>query len=370
MSKTRLLFVVHSLCIGGTERLVTQISSALNKDEYEIGICCLDARGRLWDECQSSGYTLFEINRKPGWQLKTFSSIAGVFKEFQPEVVHAHQYTPYVYAVAGKIIGCSKAKIIFTEHGRHFPDIVSSKRRAANILLKNFASRITAVSEFSKTALSQKEGFDHARIEVVYNGLQNVECPSHSDISLHDELGLDISIPLIGYIGSLREVKNPAYLIEMFSHLAQWEFSSQLVIIGDGPLRGRLESQVRDLGLENRVNFLGARNPATPYISSLTVFALPSLSEAASLALLEAMARGIPAIATNTGGTPELIADGESGVLVPTNDAKHFAEQVALLLTKPELRDTIGISAQTVIKERFSFEHMMDSYRRLYEELR
>jgi glycosyltransferase involved in cell wall biosynthesis len=369
MSAPRILFFVHSLTIGGAERLVIQLADALSA-EYRIGICCLDSRGALWEECKQKGYTLYELQRQPGWQISTFLAAKRVVAEFAPTIIHAHQYTPYLYSAIGKLLALSAAKIVFTEHGRHFPDIVSAKRRLANLLLKRMAARVTAVSEFSKDALASVEGFTGSPIEVIYNGLAPTDTSREEPTLLHHELNLDPSVPLIGYVGSLREVKNPLYLLEAFALLESSPSSAHLVYIGDGPLRPSLEQAVRSLGLEKVVHFLGARNPATPYFASLTVFAMPSHSEAASLALLEAMARGLAIVATNRGGTPELITDGDSGMLVPTGSPPLLAARLQELLVKPEQRRLLGEKARLVVGERFDFDDMVRSYQRIYEELR
>ena len=133
-SKKRLLFVLHSLTVGGTERLVLQMARCL-KEQYDIAICCLDTRGEMWEECSLEGYRTYFIGRKPGWHLSTFHSVFSCFRDFKPDIIHAHQYTPFFYSALGKLFCARKARLVFTEHGRHYPDLVSSKRKMVNKLL-------------------------------------------------------------------------------------------------------------------------------------------------------------------------------------------------------------------------------------------
>ena len=168
--KKKLLFVLHSLTIGGAEMLVVQMAESLS-EEYDIGILCLDKRGELWDKCEELGFWLGNVERKAGLKAENFSETAALIKDFSPDLIHAHQYTPFLFSAVARILRKTKAKIVFTEHGRHYPDVVSFKRKLANKFLSRFADKVTGVSQFSIDALREKEGFSNEKMAVVYNGL-------------------------------------------------------------------------------------------------------------------------------------------------------------------------------------------------------
>ena len=123
--KPSLLFVIHSLVVGGTENLVFQIAKQL-RDEYRIGICCLDKKGTIWDLAEQEGFDLFLLNRQPGFSFSCLTGLRTVYKNFNPDIVHAHQYSPFFYSSLAKMSSLRKPRLIFTEHGRHFPDLVLS----------------------------------------------------------------------------------------------------------------------------------------------------------------------------------------------------------------------------------------------------
>lgn len=361
-----LLFVLHSLSIGGAERLTAAMAEALsNDDNFKIGILCLDSRGALWEECERRGYALYLAERKPGWQWGPIAKTARVIREFSPDIIHAQQYTPYLYAALGKLIARSRARLIFTEHGRHFPDVVSFKRRLANRLLVPLTDAVTAVSDFSKTALIEQEGISSPPVQVIYNGLAKPN--GAAGANLRKELELPRDAKIIGCVGSLRPVKNPLFLLRAFAKLKETGTDAQLVYIGDGPLREELSAEISRLGLTGSVYLLGVRSPASPYFRDFDIFVLPSHCEAASLALLEAMSLGLPCIATDRGGSPELIEHERSGVLVSCGDIEQLAACLQSLLENPAQARALGAAAQRRFDERFTFESMMARYREVYE---
>ena len=366
-TRKRLMFFLHSLSVGGAERLVVQMAEQLEQ-HYDIAMVCMDEQGYLWQECEKRGYRLYLIGRSPGFSYKTFSRVAEAIRSFAPDILHAHQYTPYLYATVGKVLCRSKARLIFTEHGRHYPDVVSIRRRIANRLLIRFTDAITAVSNFSKSALYHNEGLRSLPIQVIYNGLHHESHSASSTVDLRTELQLEPDSRLIGYVGSLRPVKNPLFLLQAFEKIALQDPSAYLVYIGDGPLRRELESEISRRCLTDRVFMLGERTPATPYFTEFDVYVLPSLCEAASLALLEAMSVALPVIVTDRGGSPEIVEHQKSGVVVPCGDVEALSAQLLELLGDSEMAKRLAVSAQQRVSDQFSFETMMSQYQTVYEQ--
>ena len=186
---------------------------------------------------------------------------------------------------------------------------------------------------------------------------------------LRDELGIAAGRKLIGYVGSLRPVKNPMSLLIAFSKIAEAQENVDLVLIGDGPLRGKLDTFVIDNNLESRVYFAGVRIPASPYYSSFDLFVQPSFSEACSLALMEAMFRDIPVVISNGGGGPEMVEDGKTGLVVPVNDHQALAAAVSDVIRDPEEASKRATIARQRIETEFSFDSMLESYSEIYKSL-
>jgi len=361
--KPRLLFVIHSLVIGGTENLVFQMSCHL-KDRFEIGICCLDKQGLLWEKCEQEGFSLYNLQRKPGLRLDVALALKNVFTDFKPDVIHAHQYTPFLYSSMAKILARSKANFVFTEHGRHFPDLVSAKRRLFNSLVRILPDAVTGVCKFTRDRLVENEGFKSESIEVIYNGIPlNEELVT---LDIRDRLGLSPDQKTIGVVGSLRSVKNPLFVLRGFSRISQEFPEAVLVYIGDGELRDEVGSLAHELGIERKVKLAGNIIPATPYLSSLDCFVMGSLSEACSLALLEAMFAEVPAIVSDRGGSPELVIDGEHGQVVACDDDEQLAQAIRkVLLEESSVEDMVKLAKERVRNE-FSFAEMCSKYEAIY----
>ncbi len=362
-NKPKLLFVIHSLVIGGTENLVYQMSCQL-KDKFEIGICCLDKQGLLWEKCEKQGFRLYNLNRKPGFQPQLVKSLREVIKEFSPDIVHSHQYTPFFYASLAKLLSRSKARFIFTEHGRHFPDVVSWKRKLVNKAFRVLPDVVTGVSQFTKDRLVENEGFRSDSIQVLYNGINTEAKNEHLD--LREYLGLSSDQKIIGVLGSLREVKNPLFVLNSLPTVLEKYPEAILVYIGDGELRDEVNSKAKELGVSSNVKLAGNIVPATPYLSSFDCFVMGSLSEACSLALLEAMFAGVPAIVSDRGGSPELVVDGKYGQVVECDNQQELSIALKKVLAGDASIDKMALAARKRVKEEFSFIDMCAKYERLY----
>jgi glycosyltransferase involved in cell wall biosynthesis len=339
--KKRLLIITHSLGVGGAERIILSLLPELEK-RYDVALCTLD------EESQTPQVKSYFAEREPGLAPGNFLRIAQIIRRFRPHLIHAHQYTPWFYGVFGRLLSLSRARVIFTEHGRHYPDRVSPIRRAVNCILLVFTQKITAVSEATRLALVENEGISAERIQVIRNGF----IPSvHKRKDLRELLGVSRDEKLIGFVGNLREVKNPALLLQAFKALNLPD--ATLVFIGDGPLRSELEK----LAAGAKVKFTGSLVPASAWIHDLNLFVLPSWSEGTSLALLEALSARVPVIATAVGGSVEVLNNGEFGRLVPPGDVVAMSEAI-----REGLSDNAHPNASEFIRSRYSMEEMARGY--------
>ncbi len=362
-NKPKLLFVIHSLVIGGTENLVYQMSCQL-KDKFDIGICCLDKQGLLWEKCEKEGFRLYNLHRKPGFQPTLVKSLSEVLKEFSPDIIHSHQYTPFFYSSLARLRSRSKAKFIFTEHGRHFPDVVSWKRKLVNKIFRALPDSVTGVSQFTKDKLVENEGFRADHVQVLYNGIDTTA--KSEQLDLREYLGLASNQKIIGVLGSLREVKNPLFVLNSLPAVLEECPEAVLVYIGDGELREEISSKAKELGVDGNVKLAGNIIPATPYLSSLDCFVMGSHSEACSLALLEAMLAGVPVIVSDRGGSPELVVDGKYGQVVECNNQKELSVAIGKVLAGEASIDKMAVGAKKRVEEEFSFGDMCAKYEQLY----
>jgi asparagine synthase (glutamine-hydrolysing) len=366
----RVAFVVHVMQVAGAEVLIEEIIRRLGP-AIEPTILCLDSVGAIGERLRAQGVPVVVLGRHSGRDFGVARRMAREIRARRIQIVHAHQYTPFFYAAIAKLWCWGGFRLIQTEHGRHYPDIVSPTRRGVNrLILDRLADAVNACCEFSAKALSRNDGFAGQRIEVIDNGVELSRYHSDEDERcVRDRLGLDRDKKYIACVARFHPVKDHAMLLRAFARLAMQRSDCELLLAGDGPLRLDLERQVRESGVQNRVQFLGVRRDVPDLLRAANVFTLTSVSEAASLTVMEAMACARPCVVTNVGGNPELIRDGKEGFLVPRGDDAACAEALAKVLDNPDLARSLGASGRRRAEERFSLSRTVERYYGLYREL-
>jgi glycosyltransferase involved in cell wall biosynthesis len=362
----RVGFVLHGMQVAGAEMLVWQIIRGL-KETIQPTIFCLDQSGELAAQLAHENCQLITLARRPGRDFRAAWRLASHLRRLKIEVVHAHQYSPFFYAALARLVPFHRFKIIFTEHGRHFPDIVSPLRRTANRwFLNHLADAVSAVSDFSAASLAEKDGFHGPSIVVIENGvdIQRFNGPA----SLRN-LDLDRGRRYLVCVARFHPVKDHATLLRAFAIVARQRSDVDLLLVGDGPLRGDLEKLARELGIEERVRFVGLRHDVPGLLRAAEIFVLTSLSEAAPLTVLEAMASRLPVVVTAVGGNPEIVRDGVDGYLAPRGDAPAIASAILSLLDDPKAAGALGAAGAARVRERYSLERTIERYFALYARL-
>ena len=366
----RIAFVLHVMQVAGAEMLVAETIQRLDR-RIQPTIFCLDAIGSLGERLRSQGVEVLCLNRRPGRDWWVAWRMARALRERDIEVIHAHQYTPFFYAALAKLLRRGKPRLILTEHGRHYPDVVSALRRTVNrLLLDRLADAVNAVCGFSADHLARLDGFSARRIEVIENGIDIDRYRSVSDrLALRRRLGLDPTRRYIAAVARFHPVKDHATLLRAFALVAAARTDVDLLLAGDGALRADLTSLVERLGLAKRVRFLGVRSDVPDLLQAVEVFTLTSLSEAASLTLLEAMAASLPVVVTDVGGNPEIVRHGKEGLLAPRGDAEKIAAALLNLLNDPATAAAMGAAGRRRVEERYQLSQTIEAYWRLYQRL-
>lgn len=358
----KVLFVVHSLNVGGTERLIRDMALSLPERGIEPAVFCLEDKGVLASDLERSGIKVFCGGRKKGVDLGLIWRLAGLIRSEKIDVVNPHQYTPYFYAAAALMLA-GKASLIFTEHGRFYPDRLRPKRVIFNKLAVKFTYSILAVCDFTKKALVKYERLPEDGIKVIYNGIRKDKARVRVDRAEKlKTLGLSPDVKLVGAAGRLCLEKDYPMMIRAFSLVKKRIAGTKLVIAGGGALETELRKLADGYGLSGDVMFLGERHDVPELLGCFDVFALSSVSEGASLVLLEAMSAALPIVATEAGGNPELISNGRTGLLSKTGDHEAFSEAIIRLLSDRALAGRLGTAAAKEVDKRFSFEKMVDEY--------
>lgn len=359
----RVLQVVLSLGPGGTERLVIDLVTRLH-GSMPTAVCCLDEAGAWGEQLRRDGYEVTALSRTPGFQPMIGRAIAAAARRHGATVIHAHQYTPFVYSCFSRFWHRGAA-VVFTEHGRLSDAPPSPKRRAVNGVLGRFSARTCAVSEDLKRFMT-REGFRSEDVSVVYNGIE----PGRAiDPDVRSEmraaLGFDSRTFVVGAVARLDPVKSLETLIQT---VASFDAATPIValIVGDGPERAALERAAAASGASSRTRFLGYRADARRCLAACDAYVNCSTSEGVSLTILEAMAAALPVIVTAVGGTPEVVTP-DCGVLIPARDSGALAGAIRTLQADPARARARGLAGRARVERVFSIERMVADYANVYQ---
>lgn len=360
----RVMQVVVSLTPGGTEHLVVQICKRLPA-EYGTVVCCLDAEGEWAADLQARGIEVRALHRRTGFRPEVGRAIARFAAERDIEVLHCHQYSPFVY---GRIAAMwnRRLRIVYTEHGRLSDASPSWKRRLVNPLLARFHGRIVAVSHELRDYMIESR-FPRERVSVIHNGIEPGQAASTLDRRrARMLLGLDERAFVVTTVARLDPVKDLITLLDAFAFVRKRVPLARLVIVGDGPERQRLTERAERDDLAGAVQITGYRDDVRALLPAADVYASSSISEGVSITILEAMATGIPVVATAVGGTPEILSDGTGGILVPSREPVRMAAAIVALARDQRRRASLATAARRRLEASFTIDRMVDDYARSY----
>jgi glycosyltransferase involved in cell wall biosynthesis len=363
----RVGFVLHVMQVAGAEVLVREIIHRLG-NRIVPTIFCLDAVGQIGEQLRREGIDLVCFDRKPGRDWSVSFRMARAIRQRKIDIIHAHQYSPFFYAALAKCLSLQPLRLILTEHGRHYPDVVSPKRRAVNrLILDRLAAATTACCRFSAKGLSRNDGFAGARMAIIENGIDADRYgPAENKADAKARLGLLANRRFIVHVARHHPVKDQATLLRGFALMAPRNPDVDLLLVGDGPLRRQLESLARDLRIHARAQFFGVRSDVSELMSVSDIFALTSLSEAASLTLLEAMASGLPVVVTDVGGSGEIVRHETEGLLIPRGDSSACAAAFHRLSNDKVLAEKMGMAGRQRVRQHYRLDRTVERYFELY----
>lgn len=361
--------LLHGLSVGGAELLAYRLAKQL-RDAYRFIFCCLDELGELGQSVRDEGFPVHVIHRRPGFDWRCVRRLNQLLVRERVSLVHAHQYTPFFYAVASRQPWRNRP-VLFTEHGRFYPDRPNWKRMVFNRSLMRRRDRVVAVGSAVRRALIDNEGIQRARIEVIYNGVDPSGYLDVTNVRAHarQELGLAEDDFVVVQVARLDPLKDHLTALRTVRRLAEQLPQVRLLLVGDGPQREQIEMEITRHGLEAHVKMLGIRRDVGRILAAADVFLLTSISEGIPLTLLEAMAAALPAVATCVGGISEIVEDGVSGVLVPAGDDPSLAAAIQRLACDGPLRRRIGSTGQQRVCASFSEQQNHRAYCSLYNEM-
>ncbi len=361
--------VLHSLTIGGAEVLAAELARQL-AERYRFVFACLDEQGRVGEKLQAEGFEVFCLGRQPGIDVGCTFRLGKFWREVGVDLVHAHQYTPFFYAACARFLR-HRPPILFTEHGRWYPDYPRRRRIVFNRLMLRSRDRVVAVGEAVRQALVRNEGLPGHRIQVIYNGVDVERFQRRTDqrIAVRQSLHLAEEDFVIVQVARLDYLKDHITALRTIERLVRRVPRAKWLIVGEGPKREMIEAEIAVRHLEDAVRMLGLREDVPELLWAADVAALTSISEGIPVTLIEAMAAGLPVVATKVGGVPEIVVPGQTGTLTAPGDDAALADALAQLAEDAQLRRQWGEAGHRRAAEVFSQRLMHEQYADCFDQM-
>ncbi len=365
--------VLHRFDVGGLENGVVNLINRIPTDQYRHAIIamteCTDFAKRL----SNPNVTLHAIHKREGKDLGSYLRLWRLLRQLRPRIVHSRNLSAIEAAVVAALAGVPHR--VHGEHGRDVHDIDGTNKKYLQLrrFCQPFIQRYIPLSQDLEQWLKQTVGVPAAKVVQLYNGVdsQRFSATADNDPVLVNEAFFAPDSIVIGTAGRMMTVKDQPTLvkafIELLALLPDKREQLRLVLIGDGPLTQTCEELIHAAGIKEQCWLAGSRDDVPQLMRCLNLFVLPSLAEGISNTILEAMATGLPVVATRVGGNAELVLEGKTGTLVPAADPASMAKALAEYVTMPDLMQTHGAAGRIRVESDFSMEKMVQSYMAVYD---
>ncbi len=367
--RLRILHVVDSLEFGGLERVVTDLAIAQSRRGDAVSVFSINETTGFSRELRDAAISVHIGAKKTSWDLGVLKHLRRCASGDSVDVVHTHNFVPNYYAAACLFGARQKPVQVSTCHDM---GARLSNRKLRWLYRWSLArtARVAMVGRQVHDRYVQSGIVGPSRASTVLNGIPVARFAGTATRrdAARQALALAPEIPVIGCVGRLVALKNHRLLLDVLPALLQVEPALRMVVVGDGELDRALREQAQALGLNERILFAGQRANVADLLPAFDIFAMPSLTEGLSIALLEACATGLAVVATAVGGNPEIIHHEQTGLLVPAADGPALRYALRRLLSDAALRARLGANAASWVRDNASIEALSSSYDGFYRE--
>jgi sugar transferase (PEP-CTERM/EpsH1 system associated) len=347
--------VAFSLRTGGMERLLVEFARRADQRRFRLHFFCLTDRGRPADDIEASDWPVHCLSKPPGFRWSAVRRMAAGLREHGIHVVHTHNTGAMIYGIlAAKLAGIRA--VIHTGHGQSLG--TSCRQRWAFAVASRCYDRVVSVSQ-DVAQQFLRQGAPSARVRTIQNGI---------DLNRFGFFGSCPGGPAV-LVARLAPEKDLPTLLQAVALLVHRQPAFRLQVAGDGPCMQETQQAIQQLGLGEHVQLLGECSDIPGLLRRASLFVLSSRTEGIPLTLLEAMACGLPVVATRVGGNVEVVQDGQTGWLVPSGDAPQLAAAIERVWSDPEASRRLGQAGRERVVQRFDVQRMIQSYEDLYREV-
>ncbi len=358
--------MARELDLGGSERQMTVIAKALDRSRFEPMVGCFRPTGLRSSELEAAGVPIVHF---PVYSFASFAAASGALdlirfiRARKIRLVHTFDYPLTAFAIpVGRLF--TRATVVSSQ--RSDRELIPRKYRALISATDRLADAIVVNCEFVRRHLERDEHVSAVRIRLCRNGIDLDEFGAAAGSR---PVALPVGALVIGAVCALRPEKGLPTLLEAFARLRPTRAGMKLAIVGGGPMRASLGTLAEALGIADDCVFAPATADVAPWLGAIDIFVLPSRSEALSNSLMEAMACGCCAVASNVGGNPELVRDGETGLLFEAGDVAGLTSALRRVIQDESLRRALGEAGMRHIHERFSARASAERMGEIYSEL-
>ncbi|MFQ5795733.1 MAG: glycosyltransferase [Candidatus Bipolaricaulia bacterium] len=363
--KIRILHVITTIDVGGAENHLLSLVRGLDRERYQITIAYLKGRGELRDTLQGLGATVIPMKMRFDTDVRVLGRLLRLIRTHRYHIVHTHLPRADLYGIlAARLTGVPA--ILSSKHNVYWA-LRRNPYRSIHRWISSFCDRIIVISGYVGAFMAEI-GLDPERITTVRYGLDPSPYARLNDRApIRKEFGIEPETSLVGTIARLTEQKGLLHLIRAFANVLKQAPASWLLIVGRGELETEMKRLTRELEIEEHVIFAGFRTDIPAILAEFDLFVLPSLWEGFGLVLLEAMAANLPIVATAVTAIPEVVTDGETGILVPPGDVPALSDAMLKLIQDRDLARAMGRAGRRRLEDRFSVTTMVDRIERIYQ---
>jgi glycosyltransferase involved in cell wall biosynthesis len=356
-AQINLLYLMVVFDVGGAERIIAQTVEKLDKSKYKITVAALrKGSGILINQLQIPGMHVVDLGMHSKLHIGAIYRLYSLIKKEHIDVIYSYLLQANIM---GTIVGKFTKTPIMLFSLRSVADLNGFIRLTLERLITKYSHKITAASKAIMHSY-KAAGIPEYKMLVIHNGVQvNKFIYGNPLDKIKDTF-------IVGYVGNpYSTIKGHAYLIESARILNNKNINFRL--IGDGKEMSNLIRQAKESGIESQIEFMGYCSDIPEQLAMMDIFVQPSLYEGMPNSVLEAMASGLPIIATNVGGTPEAIIDNQTGFLIPPGEPQAIADKIRYVIENPDIARQVGINAREYIKKHFSIEAMVKKTDELFE---